>query len=120
MRGVKLGLVLVAAATLAGCKPSGDNPTNVIQVRGKAIAPNGQPARWVSLTFYPTEAGGTTASGLVGADGQFTPKTLNNQDGIVPGTYKVQVEPLKNKDGATKVAPKYTNDSTTDLQVTVN
>jgi hypothetical protein len=118
MRGILWGLVVATSAALAGCKPAGDNPTNVIQVQGKAVAPDGTPARWLNLTFYPTQPGGTSASALVGADGTFTPKTLNNQDGIVPGTYRVQVEPLK-KDGATQVAPKYSNEAATDLEVTL-
>ena len=83
MRDWTLGVLVV----IAGCGTSGQNPTGIVQVKGKAVGANGQPIRHVGLMFYPTRPGGTTASATVGADGAFVPKTLNNQDGIIPGNY---------------------------------
>jgi hypothetical protein len=101
---------------LAGCGASGTNPTNLVHVSGKAVAPDGKPARWLTLNFHPTAPGGTTAYGVVGADGTFTPKSLNNQEGIIPGTYKVAVDPTPK---GTQVSKRYTSETTTDLQVEV-
>jgi hypothetical protein len=111
--------ILVAAllAGLAGCGYTGANPTNIIQVSGKAVGPDGQPAKYVTLNFVPLQTGGAPAFGFVGADGTFTPKTLNNQDGIVPGAYKVAVEPVPSK--GTPVAQRNTSEFTTDLRVEV-
>jgi hypothetical protein len=101
---------------LAGCGPSGQNPTNLIRVSGKAVAPDGKPARWMTLNFYPTAPGGTAAYGVVGADGKFTPKTLNNQEGIIPGTYKVVVDPTPK---GTAVLRRCTSEATSDLEVQI-
>lgn len=119
MRACAFGWLLLGGVALVGCSPSGDNPTNVIQVQGKALAPDGKAARWVTLTFYPTAPGGASAVGSVDGDGKFTPKTLNNQEGILPGPYKVTVESVPNKSDATKVDPKYKDESSTDITVEV-
>ena len=47
-------------------------------------------------------------------------RPLSNQEGIIPGTYKVSVEPLKKHPAATKVPAKYHSEDSTDLKVTVN
>src|SRR5262245_42586305 len=109
-------LPLLLVVCLAGCGSSGANPKNVIQVSGKAVAPDGKPARYLTLRFFPTQPGGTSAYGVVGADGAFTPKTLNNEEGIVPGTYKVVVEAMPK---GTRVAPDCTSEETTDIQVVI-
>src|SRR5262249_48933233 len=114
---MKRSLAAFLLVCLAGCGASGSNPTNIIQVSGKAVAPDGTPARSLTLNFHPTAPGGTTAYGLVGADGRFTPKTLNNQKGIIPGTYKVSVDPMPN---GTKVSQRCTSEVTTDIQVQVS
>src|SRR5438046_586400 len=104
-------------ALLCGCT-QGENPTNVIEVSGKAVAADGRPLQHVELTFFPTKRGGTTATAKVGADGTFVPTTLNNQKGIVPGSYKVVIARLPGKSG-TPVPPKYAEEFTTDVRVDV-
>jgi hypothetical protein len=113
---MKRSLAVILFVWLAGCGPSGENPTAVIQVSGKAVAPDGKPARWLTLNFYPTAPGGTSAYGVVGADGTFTPKTLSNRDGIVPGEYKVVVDPTPK---GTPVSRGCTAEATTDIRVQV-
>ena len=83
---------------------------------GKAVAPDGKPARWLTLRFYPTTPGGTSAYGVVGADGSFTPKTLNNEQGIVPGTYKIVVDRMPK---GTLVSRECTSEQTTGIEVQI-
>ena len=102
---------------LWGCE-RGANPTTVIDVSGKAITADGRPLQHVELTFFPTKSGGTTATAKVGADGSFAPTTLDNQKGIVPGSYKVVIAQIPGK-SSTRVPPKYAEETTTDVRVDV-
>ena len=113
----KLAWTACLLALLCGCN-RGENPTNVIEVSGKAVSADGRPLQHVELTFYPTQRGGTTATAKVGADGSFVPTTLNNQKGIVPGSYKVVIARLPGKSG-TRVPQKYADELTTDVRVDV-
>lgn len=123
---MRVWLVGVAAALVAlapGCSPQGENPTTLVQVRGKAVGPDGKPAQGLELAFYPTERGGTTAYAKLAKDGTFAPKSLGNQDGIPPGRYRVVVSTLGGKAAAgvtpTRVSPKLTSDTASDLIVEV-
>ena len=115
MRTFLIGLLALA---LAGCGPSGENPGNAIKVTGKVVTADGQPVRFADLIFTPTQRGLMSAHAKTGADGTFTPKTGANEDGIIPGAYKVSVEPMRNP-AATPVPKKYHSDETTDLKITV-
>jgi hypothetical protein len=67
---------------------------DVVPVHGKVLF-NGEPVNYVLLELHPTDpAKGVVASGIVGADGEFTLRTYSNAepDGAVPGEYKVSLE----------------------------
>lgn len=99
MHSWKIFALGLAITTGTGCSGGGggENPTTLVPVRGKVVGTNGQPVPWVEVTFYPTERGSTSAYGQAGSDGVFSVKCLDKKDGMVPGKYKVTVEPWKTK-----------------------
>lgn len=118
MRLVAIGLV--AAGLAAGCAKYGDSPTGLVPVKGKVVGASGSPVGWVQVMFYPTAPGGTTGGGTAKADGRFVVKSLNNEEGLIPGTYKVTVVPWKAKGMPGKLPEKYAEEHTTDLTAEVS
>jgi len=78
-----LAVALLAAAP--GCRRSG-----LVQVRGQVTYADGSP---LPLGRVLIDAGGksTGAWGRIKADGRFTIGTLQENDGIAPGTYRVAI-----------------------------
>jgi hypothetical protein len=117
MRRVAIGLF---AALAVGCGKYGDSPTGLVPVKGKVVGASGSAVGNVQVMFYPTAPGGTTAGGTAGADGKFVVKSLNNEDGMLPGTYKVTVVPWKAKGTPGKLPEKYAEEHTTTLTAEVS
>jgi hypothetical protein len=84
-----LGLTVVL---LAGCQADKTKP---YPVHGKVVLENGQPATELAggmVTFNSKEMK-TSSIGEIGADGTFELTTLQQGDGVIPGTYEVAVSP---------------------------
>jgi hypothetical protein len=78
---------------LVGC--GGARP---VKVTG-TLTLNGQPVEGATVQFVPVNEGGRPATGLTKADGGFSLTTIEDQDGALPGEYKVVIRynpPLEN------------------------
>lgn len=88
---IRHNLVALALMGLAGCGPS-DGP---IPVRG-TIQSGGAPLHYGMLMFQPVPGGsGRPGVGYIGPDGQFAASTFKENDGLMPGEYRVAVQPAK-------------------------
>lgn len=113
-------LLAAVSATALGCGSKGDNPTDLVPVKGRVVTASGKTLGWVDVQFVPTEAGSTTAYGSAGADGTFSLKSLNDQDGARPGKYKVTVKPRQAKGATPPTLPaKLAEEHTTTLTAEV-
>ena len=110
-----LAVVLLAAAP--GCRRSG-----LVQVRGRVTYADGSP---LPLGRVLIDAGGksTGAWGRIKSDGRFTIGTLQENDGIAPGTYRVAIVDalILKPDGSTKmiVAKQFSDFATSGLEFKV-
>jgi hypothetical protein len=103
---------------IAGCGP-GLHP-----VRGKVTLPNGKPAAGSQVVFEGGPVGTTiSARGDVREDGSYELGTFEPGDGVVPGTYRVQVNPppMVNAEAAaaSPFNPKYSSFATSGLEFEV-
>ena len=106
-------LLTSACLVLTGCGPQ---RPGMVRVRGQ-ITFDGQPPPAEGMVFFAPE---TTAPGRpirpgrarFGRDGAFVVTSFDEGDGLVPGTYRVQVEcwkkvPMMNEPGQSYVADPY-------------
>jgi hypothetical protein len=70
---------------LVGC--GGVRPAKVTGI----LTLNGQPVEGATVQFVPVKEGGRPATGLTKADGGFSLTTFEDQDGALPGEYKVVI-----------------------------
>lgn len=77
----------VAVLAIAGCFGKGDGPTGTVMGR---VTFNGQPAAEGRVAFISSKGHG--ASGLIGANGEFTLRRVEGA-GILVGDYQVVVQP---------------------------
>jgi hypothetical protein len=70
---------------LVGC--GGSRP---VKVSG-TVTLRGQPVEGAMVQFVPVKEGGRPATGTTRADGGFNLTTIENQDGALPGEYKVVI-----------------------------
>jgi hypothetical protein len=96
-----LGAVLVAGC---GRKFNTTPPPTVYPVKGKVLFASGQPVAGGIVTFHPTNRLGAEASGEIGPDGSFQLTTIVKNDGALPGSYTVSVNPYF-KDGRYSTEP---------------
>ena len=83
---VAFGIALAASLTvLGGC--GGPRP---VKVTGK-VTLNGEPVEGARVQFVPVLDTGKQANGSTGRDGQFELTTVENNDGAIPGDYKVVI-----------------------------
>jgi dipeptidyl aminopeptidase/acylaminoacyl peptidase len=76
---------------------------------------NGQPLAEGHIAFHPTEPGGHSALGII-RDGRFTLRTVDPNDGALPGSYKVTIT---SRDPGSKIAARYAHPDTTTLRCQV-
>ena len=76
----------------------------------------GQPLQEGTIEFHPAGAGGRRASGTI-RDGRFTLTTVDPDDGVLPGIYKITI--VSRGQGA-KLPARYSNPDTTSLRCQVN
>jgi hypothetical protein len=123
-------LTLGLVAGFAGCgDPNAASSIKVYPVKGQVLLPDGKPLKSGRAVLVSTEKG-MEFTGEVGSDGNFAIKTSYG-DGAPEGTYKVRIEyddpnqvPAKGKPSRRNVSnlpfsPKFTDESTSDLSVTV-
>src|SRR5262249_33171424 len=119
MRLGMVGLLGGLLAAVAGCGPQGNNPKNLVPLKGTVVS-GGKTLGWVDVRLYPTEAGGPRTSGPARADGSITFTSPGGQDGAKPGKYKVTVQGWKAKGPPPPpIPPKYADETTTDLTAVV-
>lgn len=99
MKPFRFVLALTAGAALGGCGSSSAPPSldggslPTVPAQGM-ITRGGKPITEGIITLVPVLDGGSTnqASGEIGPDGRFTLSSGGDNDGAVPGKYRVKVE----------------------------
>ena len=109
-------LVGACCALTAGCA-KGPTP---VAVRG-TLTKGSQPVADVMIQFAPDgdAAGAKVAYGHTDAAGAFVPKTLPEGDGIIPGTYRVTLQPGDGTPAMKLVPHKFRDLGQTPWRVTV-
>ncbi len=90
-----LFMVCVLLSTLTGC---GDGHPARSLVTG-TVSYNGKPISIGSLVFVPV-GGGPSAQGKVARDGSYEMGTFDEDDGVIPGNYKVMIVALTSSGGS--------------------
>lgn len=87
--------VLTFLLVCLGCGPS-NNPTfeKTVPVRGSIVLPNGRTLTGGQVTFHPKDTGKSEARAMIKRDGRFELGTYKINDGAMPGTYTVTIEPM--------------------------
>jgi hypothetical protein len=124
-----LALALLAPLLAsAGCGGGSLTPTDIPAqpVKGKVVSADGKPLAGGTLRFTLTtnkdKYGEAEANAAVQPDGTFEPRQVGDKAGLVPGKWKVVVDPTYVKDSKTlrvSVPAKYTRLATTDLTIDV-
>lgn len=119
--------LLLSSAVLpwmAGCGEPGLPSISAYEVKGKVMLADGKPLTSGIVFFVPKTKDAVGASGVIGSDGGFSLKTINDKVGAAPGEYAVRIEsdaPPAAKKG--KTAPpfpiKYTDEGSSGLVVKV-
>lgn len=112
----KMILVLLAA-TVAGCGKSGPQP---VPVSGQVLI-DGEPVANATIQVAPTDA--RAAMGQTDEQGNFTLTTYEKGDGCVKGTHRVVVSAItypSDTQEVLHVPEKYMDLATTDLEVTID
>jgi hypothetical protein len=129
-RWIGLAMMAVWAVGFAGCgDPNAAGSLKVYPVKGQVLLHDGKPLSSGRVVLVSTEKA-VEFTGEVGSDGHFEVKT-GYGDGAPEGTYKVRVEyddsseaPMRGKPSRRNVsklpfAPKFSDESTSDLSVTI-
>lgn len=110
----------VVLVVLTGC--GGPRP---VPVHGK-ITRDGVPIPRATLIFSPVGAGSRPASGTADGDGRYAATTDRPGDGLMPGEYRVAVQPAvvpevgaEGKKARPNVPPRYTDPGTSGLSLTI-
>ena len=100
-------LVLLSMAAVLPCVSGcgdGSRLKGLVPVEGVVLY-DGAPLEGAAIKFFPEDASGRTATAMTNAEGKFVLMTLNPQDGVAPGEYKVTVAKIAS-------APPTENDDT--------
>lgn len=119
-------LGVLGAVFVAGCGPqfNATPPPRVYPVRGKVLLASGEPISAGIIKFHPKSPLGAEAAGEIGPDGSFRLTTIVKNDGALPGSYTVSVDPYF-KGGrlsavpASRVPPKFGAPETSGLTAEV-
>jgi hypothetical protein len=115
--------VLLLAACLGGCGDHGPYP-----VEGKVVWEDGSPAKELenSQVVFELPEKGTSARGVIQADGTFRLSTVKPNDGALPGEHKVVIvenRKYSKQEGSPMVPAvmevRYNDPKTSDLKATV-
>lgn len=93
-RSICFGLML-SLIVCGGCGPR-NKPVfeKTVPVRGSVVLPNGRMLTGGQVTFHPKDAGKSEARAMIRKDGRFELGTYKINDGVMPGTYTVTIEPM--------------------------
>ncbi|WP_298860862.1 hypothetical protein [uncultured Gimesia sp.] len=90
-----LTLLCVMLFTMTGC---GDGHPNRSTVTG-TVSYNGKPLSVGSLVFIPV-GGGPSAQGKIDRNGFYEMGTFDDDDGVIPGDYKIMITALTSPGGS--------------------
>jgi len=90
LRLVGAMVVCFLVVLASGCGRGGGK-LNPVVAEGVLTWEDGKPVSQATIVFLPNDPQGKQASGLTGKDGAFTLTTYNQNDGAVPGDYKIIV-----------------------------
>ena len=82
------GVLTLSMFCLVGCKKSGLPGT--IPIEGKVLY-KGSPLGFGEVLYNPVEKTGRRARGIIQADGTFQLTTLEKNDGVLPGEYRISI-----------------------------
>ena len=119
-------LGVIGTVFVAGCGPKFNTtpPPKVYPVKGKVLLASGKPVSGGIITFNPKTRLGAEASSEIAPDGSFQLTTIVKNDGALPGSYTVSVNPYFKDGRYTKVPaihlpPKFAAPETSDLTAEV-
>lgn len=121
---VKLNtLIIVVILTLLPLTGCGGSRLGTVPVKGK-VTIDGRPVTTGTVFFQPVDvAQGRPARSALAADGSYAAASLDNDQGIVPGEYKVSLMPpaaeAANPAMQDLIPAKYRNPDTSGLSLTV-
>ena len=108
-----------------GCGYKMPRHLQTFKVSGK-VTLDGKPVVGNEVRFVPVTAGrnGLDARSFIAEDGTYSASSYVDQEGMVPGEYKVYVEPFAILPGKPSITPttipeKYRSQESTDLKFTV-
>jgi hypothetical protein len=112
---------LLIAVLVVGCS-SAPPPPATSPARGKIVAATGEPLQNVVLNLEPiNQTAGGAAQAVVKTDGTFVLQTFRNDDGALPGKYKVWLQPSPAAPRkASPIPAKYRSPEESDLTVLIN
>lgn len=124
-------LLLCVGLLLTPCITGCGSGIRVVPVSG-VVTYKGEPLKSGSIVFYPVDPAGRSAIAKIGPDGRFVPTTLQPDDGLTVGDYKVSVtsyvvniaeasplEVAKLKNGGLAIPKKYTEFGTSGLTLSI-
>jgi hypothetical protein len=112
---IAVGMCLIVCV-VAGC---GDGRPTRVPAGGRVMI-DGKPLEYGFVQVVPQ--GDRPATGQIGPDGRFKLTTYDENDGVVPGKHKVaviSVEPLGGSSQRWHAPQKYTDTSTSGLEIEV-
>src|SRR5262249_4553577 len=129
MRALWIAIPVLTLAALAGCSSGDTSSISVYPVTGRVVLANGKAARGASIVLIGRGVeGGANGVGTLDKDGRFKMTCLGDREGMMPGKYKVVINPrnkapgVSSEDqsfGMSNIPRKYWDDETTDLFVEV-
>jgi len=129
MRALWFAIPLLMLTTVGGCSTGSTSSISVYPVSGRVVLANGKPARGASIVLVGRGVeGGANGVGTLDKDGRFKMMCMGDRDGMMPGKYKVVINPrnkapgVSSEDqsfGMSNIPRKYWDDETADLFVEV-
>ena len=121
-----VGVALLCIVTFLASGCSRDKYPKRYTVTGTVSFPDGDPVQTGVVEFIPLD-GNLTANGNIQRDGTYSLSTIANNDGAVPGNYKVVVKqfifydkiPEEKHDHGGDVSTKFADEKSTPLTFTV-
>lgn len=100
--------LLLTAILISGCGSSVEIPEYAAELTPVTgiVSANGQPVAGANVIFHPEGGNAQTAYGRTDTEGRYTLSTpiagvsLEQQAGVVPGTYKITVNRIARPDGS--------------------
>lgn len=118
LRSLCCGLALLLLGGVTGC---GDDRPAMVPVSG-IVTIDGEPMTYGFIRMV-REEGGRAATGTIGPDGKFEMLTYEKGDGVVPGTYGIEIavsEPLSDTKTKWHAPKEYASRKTSGLRETID